>query len=124
MNKKIKQLQKVDVIKMFDEAKKVEDWLEKKEGFITTAYSQSKMTLVDEMDEFEKYNKMLNVEFYEFLGRISELLYHGMPLEQKLENMLTILLPLAGYEYKKVNLDGDLESESDYDDDIIDNIIQ
>ena len=109
---------------MFDEAKKVEEWLEKKEGEITIAYSQSKMTLVDEMDEFEKYNKMLHVEFYEFLGRISELLYQGMPLEQKLENMLKILLPLAGYEYRKVNLDGDLESDSDYDDDIIDEIIQ
>ena len=47
-----------------------------------------------------------------------------MPLEQKMESLLTILLPLAGYEFIKVNLDGNIESDSDYDDDIIDQIIQ
>jgi hypothetical protein len=71
---------------------------ERLENLTCVAYSLSKMTLVDEMAEFEKYNIMTKVEFYEFICRISHLICQklSMPLSQKIEKILTILLPLAG----------------------------
>lgn len=61
------------------------------------AYSLSKMTIIDDMEDFEKYDHMLKVEFYEFLGRLAELLFENekdeeVPLYKKLARLLTILL--------------------------------
>jgi hypothetical protein len=38
---------------------------------ITLAYSYSKMTVIDEMNEAEKLEKLKFVEFLEFIGRIA-----------------------------------------------------
>ena len=48
---------------------------------IGLAYSLSKMTIIDEMEEFDNYNNLKKVELYEFLGRFAELTYEGdLPL--------------------------------------------
>ena len=54
------------------------------------AFGLSKMSLIDEMVEFDNYNNMKKVEFYEFIGRMSELLYPGeyTPLVKKIERLL------------------------------------
>lgn len=41
------------------------------------AYSLSKMLVIDEMDDFEKYNDLKFCEFFEFLARFAELTYEG-----------------------------------------------
>ena len=45
------------------------------ERLVVYAYSLSKMTIAIEMDDYEKYNKMLLVEFYEFIGRWAYLIF-------------------------------------------------
>ena len=47
------------------------------EKFGTIAYALSKMTIIDEMEHFGKYETMLPVEFLEFLGRVAELIFQG-----------------------------------------------
>ena len=42
---------------------------------IMYAFSLSKQTILDEEKEFGIYNKMVMVEYYEFLGRLAHLLY-------------------------------------------------
>ena len=82
------------------------------------------MTIIDEMENFDLYNKMPLVEFYEFLARVAHLIFEDTPsLLSKLEKLLMILLPAAKQEYKPFDADNDIESESDYDDDLVDQII-
>ena len=51
----------------------------------TIAFSLSKMTIEDEMEDFDRYDRMVHVEFIEFLSRASELMFEGnQPLVQKL----------------------------------------
>ena len=58
------------------------------------AYSLSKMYIPDEMEDFDRYNDLKMVEFYEFLGRLAHLLFpaetygEGFPLVKKIENLL------------------------------------
>lgn len=56
------------------------------EKLLAASYSLSKMTLSDEMGEFDKYEKMLHCEFYEFLGRWAFLVYRERkePLDTKI----------------------------------------
>ena len=50
------------------------------------------MTIENEMEEFEKYDKMLQVEFIEFIGRSAELIFTGnQPLVQKIQRLLHTL---------------------------------
>ena len=44
------------------------------EKHVNVAYALSKMTIIDEMQEYSKYNDMLLIEFIEFLGRMAELI--------------------------------------------------
>ena len=67
------------------------------------AYVMSKMSVVDETshEALSTYNKMIFVEFLEFLGRIAELYFEGSEMEelelhQKLEFLLDEILPVVG----------------------------
>jgi hypothetical protein len=88
------------------------------EDQVTVAYAFSKSTLANEMGEFEDYNKMNMSEFNEFIGRCAALLFtEGIPLAKKIERLLGVLLIAIKLEYQPPNLDQDIPSESDCDDD-------
>ena len=57
-------------------------------------------------------------EFYEFLGRLAELLIPGnVPLSKKLESVLGPLFAMMYKDLTVPNFEGDISSESDCDDD-------
>lgn len=90
------------------------------------AYSMSKMTIVNEMEDFEKYNQMKKGEFYEFLARLSDALYRDsdLPLVKKLEKLLCLLLfVVLKKEIVIPDLDDDIESQSDCEDDHTEQIL-
>ena len=88
---------------------------------ICLAYSLSKYTIKDELNEFEKYNSMTIGEFYEFIARIAEFLYQNeyAALFGRIEQLLINLLPLCGEQYTSLTGNQEIDSESDYEDDII-----
>lgn len=49
------------------------------------------------------------------------MLFRGVasPLQEKIEQLLHVLLPFAGYQVMPVTEEADIDSESDYDDDFI-----
>ena len=66
------------------------------ERIAAIAYSLSKMTIINEMDDFAAYNNMLPVEFKEFLARAADLLYPGnVHILPKLEKLLVNLFQIA-----------------------------
>lgn len=83
------------------------------------------MAIGDEMKDFDSYNKMQLVEFYEFLGRWARLLFatQSPSLPANLETLLSLLLPLASCEFTPAKTADDVPSDSDYDDDIVDEVI-
>ena len=105
---KLKFLTKDDAIKIFHEASFMEpkifgggvggEWL------VTKSYSLSRMTLEDEMGEFENYPRMQMCEFYEFLGRWAFLLFKDLPkpLDFKIMKLLIILLELVPVKFIEV----------------------
>ena len=129
-----KWLSKDDAIRLVEAALKQQlatanvNVLVKKEKAVALAYSLSKMTIRDEMAQFELYNKMSLVEFYEFLGRLAFLVFRHekmSPLAKKLEKLLKILIPLTGkHGFEPFQEDQTIESDSDYDDDVVDDIVQ
>jgi hypothetical protein len=77
------------------------------------------------MGDFDKYNQMNITEFIEMLGRMAELTFtETIPLANKIERLLGYFLPPIKFQVKKPELDFDIESESDYDDDWVDEITQ
>ena len=91
------------------------------------SYSLSKMTIIDDMEDFDNYNKMLKVEFYEFLGRLAEQIYkrdenleegeEDVPLCEKLAKLLTILIEAhTTFKFIQPEEDNELETESDDED--------
>lgn len=88
---------------------------------IAVAYSISKSLIKYELDEFEKYNQMTIGEFYEFLGRVADFLYYqeDASLINKIEKLLKYFLPICGEKVRKYRGDIDIDTESDYEDDII-----
>lgn len=93
---------------------------------VVYAYSLSKMSIADEMKDFEDYNQMYKAEFYEFLARWAHMLYQFediTSLVDKISKLLALLLPLVGSEFMPVELEKDIPSDSDYDDDIVENAI-
>ena len=96
-----------------------------KEDKTVVAYALSKQTVSNEMGDFDKYNQMNVTEFYEYLARLAALHYDEIqPLAIKLQRLLGFLLPLVKSEFKPPDLDFDIESESDYDEDWVDQVIQ
>ena len=95
------------------------------EKIASCAYSLSKMTIVDDMEDFDDYNHLKKVEFYEFLGRVAELMQPGeeRPLISKLENLLAVLLQkLVGTKLVFRAAESDLETDSDNDDDVVEQL--
>ena len=91
---------------------------------MTIAYALAKATVSNEMGDFDNYNKMNQTEFFEAIGRLAFQLYkEAIPLSKKIERVLNYLLPLVGTTCQQPNLDVDIESESDYDDDWADDFI-
>jgi len=134
---KAKTLHKDDVIRMwaaafhqrprdFGQPSLTTQVLANKDKLAVVAYSLSKMTIQDEMRDFDNYNRMLPVEFYEFLGRFAHLVFtESLPLTKKLEKLLRLLLPAAGnYSFVPAPGDDEIDSDSDYDEDIADEVAQ
>lgn len=94
------------------------------EQAVLTAYSLSKMTIDNEMAKYPNYHRMVKCEFYEFLARWSELAFReaDYTLSEKLEKMLSIVLPLVKRKYVPPG-EAEVDSESDYDDDIVNEIM-
>lgn len=57
------------------------------ENRIAIAYSMSKSFIADEMEDFDNYFNLKQHEYYEFLGRMAELVYEDqqISLRKKLE---------------------------------------
>mmetsp|Transcript_15052 Transcript_15052/g.23282 ORF Transcript_15052/g.23282 Transcript_15052/m.23282 type:complete len:213 (-) Transcript_15052:98-736(-) len=112
--------QKDDALKMMEAA-----GIGLSEKKVSVAYALSKATIANEMGDFDKYNQMNMSEFYEFLSRAAELFFvETQPLTKKVEKFLMRLLPVAEMEYIYPNFEEDLESESDCDDDWVDECVQ
>ena len=63
------------------------------------SYSLSKVTIKDEMQEYDEYNKMSFVEFLEFLARFADFLYEIEQIAsfpKKLAKLFAILFPVVG----------------------------
>jgi len=91
------------------------------------AFGLSKMSVVDEMAEFDNYNHMKKVEMYEFFGRMSELFYPGeyTPLNKKIERLLAqVIQVICKGEIVIPSNDDGIESESDCEDDLVQDFMQ
>jgi hypothetical protein len=93
------------------------------------AYSLCKQFIVDEMENFDSYQDMKRHEFYEFIGRLAYLLYPeeaypGMPLVKKIEQLLSIMFSkVTTFKLQLPNFQENVESDSDYEDDWVDQIL-
>ena len=88
---------------------------------ITLAFSFSKMQFVDELELIDNYKQITFVEFLEFLGRLAFLIWYDNqdePLEVKLWRLMATLFGDFGEKVKGVELEDDVDSESDYEDEI------
>ena len=93
---------------------------------MTLAFAYSKQTFVQEMEDIAKYKRMPFHEFLEFIGRLAQIKFidDPQPLDKKVELVLEILLGLVNEKVKQPLLDFEIESESDYDDDLIEEAMQ
>ena len=79
-----------------------------------------KMPIKDEVQEFEKYQKLQPVELYEMVGRAAKIKYLNTdyeeePLARKVEMILDLLFPLVNFKRREVIRDAEDESASDDD---------
>ena len=78
---------------------------------VTKAFGMSKMTVIDETDDGEKkYDRLYFVEFLEFLGRLAYAKFEnseleGLPLKDKLTNLLEELFAYFGEKFKKIRVE-------------------
>ena len=98
-----------------------------RDAFADMTYTQakyclsfSKMAIKDEVQEFEKYQKVQPVELYEIIGRAAKVKYQNTdfeeePLARKIEMMLDLLFPLIRFTRREVVRDEEDESASDDD---------
>lgn len=87
----------------------------------------SKSTIPEEMEgeNVVKYQQMNFSEFVEFIGRLAALKYYdNARLETKIERILKMMLKANGLSFAPVDLDADISSQSDCDDDWVDQIGQ
>lgn len=95
------------------------------ERIAATAYALSKMTIIDEMEDFEDYHNLKRVEFIEFLARAAEMLFTAhQPLVFKLEWLLSDLLTrfVPNQPFVLPDANEQEESDSDCDDDVVSEI--
>ena len=74
------------------------------------------MTIIDEMTEKDKYEKLKFVEFLEVIGRIAEQLFQSnkdMVLYDKVYSLLQRLFSIIPTSVKEPSTDTDIVSESD-----------
>ena len=66
-------------------------------------YGMSKMTVKDEVNNHEEYDKLRFVEFLEYLGRVAHAKYIDMygQLHEKLELLLENVFMFYGFKFKK-----------------------
>ena len=85
---------------------------------ITAAYAYCKITIVDEMKQKEKYERLVFVEFLEFIGRVAEFVHkeNTGPLIGKMEKVLDQLYKVVGWKRQFLHIAEEGESESDYSD--------
>ena len=86
---------------------------------ITDAYIFSKMIIVDEMNNKEKYDNMLLVEFLEFICRIAYAKYKDVNISflEKVERILDLIFKQIKAKRIRPNFDISVSSESDYSSD-------
>ena len=100
-------------------------WEGEENSQITGAcYALSKMTIIDDMEDFDNYQDLKRVEFYEFLGRLAELFYESddddIPLFKKLARLLTTLFEkYTNFKFVMPNHENDLETDSDDEDELV-----
>ncbi len=83
-------------------------------------YGMSKMTIVNEEWDHEKYNSMAFVEFLEMVGRVAEAAFSETdiahePLARRIEYVLDAVLPLVDVERQEPVIEEVDESESDHE---------
>ena len=76
------------------------------------------------MEDFDNYENLTRVEFYEFLGRAAELLYEDededVPLVKKLGRFLTILIEkFTSSQMVFPDLEKEIDTESDDEDEMV-----
>ncbi len=96
------------------------DDLQLPENEIKIAYSFSKMTIMDEMNQKDRYDRMLLPEFMDFLCRCAFFKYKEMPsisFLEKVERVLDIMLKQVEKRRERPNFEIDVSSDSDYESD-------
>ena len=97
------------------------------------SYALSKAFIADEMEQFELYQDLKKWEFHEFIGRLAHFLFpaeqvgESYPLVKKIESLLQLMFAKAISPPEKFNSpdnDADIESDSDYDDDLVEAIVE
>jgi hypothetical protein len=81
-------------------------------------FGMSKMTVVNEEWEAEKYNVLAFVEFLEMIGRVADITFHHTdiahePLARRIEYVLDAILPLVDVERHDPVIEEVDETESD-----------
>lgn len=88
---------------------------------IRQAYSFAKITIIDEMNQKDRYDNMLMVEFQDFICRCAYFKYKDQmtagPFVEKVERVLDILFKQIEVRRQKPNFEVEVDSESDYDSD-------
>jgi len=87
---------------------------------IRQAYSFSKITIVDEMNQKDRYDNMLFVEFQDFICRCAYFKYKDQTTGQfvdRVERVLDVLFKQIEVRRQKPNFEIEVDSESDYDSD-------
>ena len=85
---------------------------------IKLAFSYCKMTIIDEMNESDKYNNLKFVEFLEFIARIAEMVFEKnsqIRLYDKVYFTFQKFFALIPAQVKEPKTDVDVVSESDND---------
>jgi hypothetical protein len=87
------------------------------ESEMRIAYSFSKMTIVDEMDQKNRYGNMNITELIDFICRCAYLKYKDMPdvaFVEKVGRVLDVLFKPLGLRREKPNFEIEVSSDSDY----------
>ena len=92
------------------------------EEHILIAFSHSKELHIKEMEDIDKYSKLTQTEFLEFIARLAALLYADktqLALLAKIELLLTELFKPIQEKVKHPPRTEDAELVSDFEDDIV-----
>lgn len=68
-------------------------------------FAYSKMSVLDEMENNDSFDRMVFVEFLECLARTSDFVYQDVTLNKKLEMLLDSIFPVNGLVRKEVEIE-------------------